>query len=240
MIDALAIICSKVRKLGEWPTTWTQSLIITFPKKGNLQLCQNYLTISLISHPSKVMLKVIPTRLKPLAENIIAEEKAGFRAGKSTTEQISNVRILCEKNLQHQQDSYHAFIDFNKAFDRVWHSALWATMKKYHIGRNLIHVIEQLYTKASSAVLLDSTAGEWFHTTVGVLQGCPLSPDALEGHIGTVSTGGRTTTNLRCADCIDAITRDEQELANIVKRLEKKHNWNDNIREWTGLDFYES
>ena len=56
----------------------------------------------LISHPSKVMLKVILNRLKPQAENIIAEEQAGFRAGRSTTQQIFNLLILCEKYLQHQ------------------------------------------------------------------------------------------------------------------------------------------
>ena len=96
-----------------------------------------------------------------------------------------------------------------------------------------IHVNEQLYTKANSVVLLNSTIGERFHTTVGVWLGCPLSPtlfniflehimtDALEGHIGTVSIGGRTITNLRFVDDIDAIAGDEQELANIVKRLDK-------------------
>ena len=71
--------------------------------------------------------------MKPQAEKIIAEEQAGFRAGRSTTEQIFNLGILCEKCLQHQQDFYHVFIDFKKAFDRVWHAALWATMKKYNI-----------------------------------------------------------------------------------------------------------
>ena len=76
------------------------------------------------------MLKIILNRLKPQAEKIIAEEQAGFRAGRSTTEQIFNLRILCEKYLQHQQDLHHIFIDFKKAFDRVWHAALWATMKK--------------------------------------------------------------------------------------------------------------
>ena len=71
------------------------------PKKGNLQQCQNYRTISPISHPSKVMLQIILNRLKPQAEKIIAEEQAGFRAGRSTTEQIFNLRILFEKYLQH-------------------------------------------------------------------------------------------------------------------------------------------
>ena len=63
-----------------------QSLDITLPKKGSLQQCQNYRIISLISHPSKVMLKIILNRLKPQAEKIIIEEQAGFRARRSTTE----------------------------------------------------------------------------------------------------------------------------------------------------------
>ena len=83
------------------------------------------------------MLKIILNRLKPQAE-LIAEEQAGFRAGRSTTKQIFNLRILCEKYLQHQQDLYHVFIHFKKAFDRVWHAALWTTMKKY-ISTNPIH-----------------------------------------------------------------------------------------------------
>ena len=69
---------------------------------------------SLVSRPSKVMLKIILKRLKPQAEKIIAKEQAGFRAGRSTTEQIFNLRILCEKYLQHQQDLYHVFIDLRR------------------------------------------------------------------------------------------------------------------------------
>ena len=97
MIDMLFIICNKTWQTGEWPTSWTQSLIITLPKKGDLQLCQNYRTISLISHPSKVMLRILLNRLKPQAEGIIKENQAGFRAGRSTAEQIFNLKILCEK-----------------------------------------------------------------------------------------------------------------------------------------------
>ena len=93
------------------------------------------------------MLKIILNRLKPQAEKIIAEEQAGFRAGRSTTEQIFNLCILCEKYLQLQQDLYHDFIDFKKAFDRIWHAALWATMKKYNISTNLIRVIKNSMTR---------------------------------------------------------------------------------------------
>ncbi|WP_419633475.1 RNA-directed DNA polymerase, partial [Thiolapillus sp.] len=149
-----------------------------------------------MSHPSKALLKIILNRLKPQAEKIIAEEQAGFRAGRSTTEQIFNLRILCEKYLQHQQDLYHVFIDFKKAFVRVWHAALWATMKKYNISTSLIQVIKNLYSKATSAVLFNGSIGDWFRRTVGVRQGCLLSPtlfniflerimtDALEDHEG--------------------------------------------------------
>ena len=230
--DILTSICNKIWQTGVWPTPWTQSLIITLPKKGNLQQCQNYRTISLISHASKVMLKVILNRLKPQAEEIIAKEQAGFRPNRSTTEQIFNLRVLCEKYSQHQQDIYHVFIDFKKAFDRVWHDALWATMNKFNMGQKLIHTIKELYSKATSAVLTQGTVGEWFRTTVGVRQGCLLSPtlfniylerimvDALNDHTGTVSIGGRTITNLRFADDIDGLAGREEELASLVKQLD--------------------
>ena len=125
-------------------------------------------TNSLISHSSKVMLKIVLNRLKPQAEKIIAEEQAGFRVGRGTTEQIFNLRILCKKYLQHQQDLYYVFIDFKKAFDRVWHAALWATMKRYNISTNLIRVIKNLYDKATTAVFFNSSMGDWFRTTIGV------------------------------------------------------------------------
>ena len=80
----------------------------------------------------------------------------------STTEQIFNLRILCEKYLQHQQDLYLVFIDFKKAFDRVWHAALWSNMKKYNISTNLIRAIKNFYDKATSAVLFNNSIGDWF------------------------------------------------------------------------------
>ena len=171
-------------------------------------------------------------RLKPQAENIIAEERAGFRAGRSTTEQIFNLRILCEKYFQHQQNLYHVFIDFKKAFDRILHAALWATMKKYNISTNFIRVIKNLYDKATSAVLFNSSIEDWFRKTVGVRQGCLLVPiffnvflerimtDSFEDHEGTVSIGGRAITNLRFADDVNSLAG-EEELEKLVERLNK-------------------
>ena len=178
------------------------------------------------------MLKILLNRLTLQAETIIAEEQAGFRPGRSTTEQIFSLRILCERYLQHQQDLFHVFVDFKKAFDRVWHAALWSTMKLYNINANLIKVIESLYSKATSAVYYNGSVGEWFRTTVGVRQGCLLSPslfniflerimtDALENHEGSVSIGGRTITNLRFDDDIDALAWKEDELVKLINHLD--------------------
>ena len=99
-------------------------------------------------------------------------------------------------------------------------------LKKYNISTNLIQVIKKLYNKATSAVLLNSSIGDLFRTTVGVRQGCLLSPtlfnifleriitDALEDHEGTVSIGGRTITNICFADDIDGLAGEQEELAN--------------------------
>ena len=176
MTEALLFICNKIWKNKTWPTNWTKSLVITLPKKGDLKLCNNYRTLSLISHPRKILLRVILNRLKHQANEIISEEQAGFMSGRSTAEQIFNLRSIIEKYHEHQQELYHVFIDFKKAFDRVWHQALWATMHKYNIDQNLIALIQELYSQATSSVYLDGDIGEWFRTTVGVRQGCLLLP----------------------------------------------------------------
>ena len=98
---------------------------------------------------------------------------------------------------------------------------------------NLVRVIEHLYDKVTSAVLMNGNLGKWSHTTIGVCQGCLLSPtlfniflarimtDALEDHVETFSIGGRSVTNLRFADDISGLAGDEQELVNLVRCLNK-------------------
>ena len=90
------------------------------------------------------MLTIIKNRLKKKVEEILAEEQAGFRGGRSTVEQITNVRILSEKYRNHQKELHHNFIDFKKAFDRVWREALWSVMNKHNMGSNLVRIIESV------------------------------------------------------------------------------------------------
>ena len=139
--------------------------------------------------------------------------------------------MIIEKESRASTRMYHVFIYFKKAFDRVWHQALWATMHKFNIDQNLIALIQELYSQATSSVYLDGDIGEWFRTTVGVRQGCLLSPtlfniflerimtDALNDHESTVSIGGRTVSNLRFADDIDGLAGSENELSELIRRL---------------------
>ena len=106
VITALTTICNKIWQTGEWPTPWTPSLVITSPKKGTMQQCQNYRTISLISHPSSHKRR----------RSSLTNRQA---SGQEGAPQIFNLRIVCEKYLQHQQDLYHVLIDFEMAIDRV-------------------------------------------------------------------------------------------------------------------------
>ena len=175
------------------------------------------------------MLRILLNRLKPQVEEIIKEEQAGFRAGRGTTEQIFNLRILCEKYLKHQQSLYHVFVDFKKAFDRVWHAALWATRRLYNINDNLIRTIECLYNKATSAVYHGNNIGEWFRTTIGMRQGCLLAPTLFNISLERIMADAfedsqyrrQDNYNLRFADDIDGVAGQEQELVKLENYLEK-------------------
>lgn len=123
-------------------------------------LVWNYRTISLIGHPSKVLLRVIDNRIKHKAERILYEKQDGFRNGRNTVEKTGNVRIPGEKYWFYPLELHRNFIDFKKAFSRVFISAVWLVM---------IKIIEALYSSSSDGAL------EWFQATVDARQGCILS-----------------------------------------------------------------
>ena len=231
-VDVLHSLCNGILKTGKWPTQWTESILIPIPKKKISKKCTEHRTISLISHPSKVLLTIILNRIKPKTEAILSESQAGFRKDRSTVEQVLNLRLICEKHRNHQSKVYHNFIDFKKAFDRIWHQGLWHTMKKYKIGKGMINLVQQLYEHAKTTVMIGDTYSDWFISTVGVRQGCILSPtlfnlflerilnDALENFEGGIKCGGLTINNLRFADDIDLIGSNNEELEDLTARLD--------------------
>ena len=99
-------------------------------KKKNAKECSNYHTIALISHASKVMLKIFQARLQQYVNRELPDVKAGFRKGRGTRDQISNIRWIIEKAREFQKSIYFCFIDYAKAFDYVVHNKLWKILKE--------------------------------------------------------------------------------------------------------------
>ena len=114
----------KIWKTQQWPQDWKRSVFILIPKKGNAKECSNYCTVALISHASKVMLKILQARLQQYVNRELPDVQAGFRKGRGTTDQIANMSWIMEKAREFQKNIYFCFIDYAKAFDCVDHHKL--------------------------------------------------------------------------------------------------------------------
>ena len=123
-VKVLHSICQQIWKTQQWPEDWKKSVLIPIPKKGNAKECSNYLTIVLISHASKVMLKILQARLQQYVNQELPGVQAGFRKGRRTRDQITNIHWIIEKARESQKIIQFCFIDYAKAFDCVDHNKL--------------------------------------------------------------------------------------------------------------------
>jgi len=111
-VKVLHSICQEIWKNLQWPQDWKRSVCIPILKKGNAKECSNYHTIALISHASKVMLKILQARLQQYVNHELPDVQAGFRKGRGTRDQIANIRWIIEKTREFQEDIYFCFTDF--------------------------------------------------------------------------------------------------------------------------------
>ena len=105
-VKVLHSICQQIWKTQEWPQDWKRSIFIPIPKKGNAKECSNYFTIALISHESKVMLKILPARLQQYMNRELPNVQAGFRKGRENRDQIANICWIIEKTREFQKNIY--------------------------------------------------------------------------------------------------------------------------------------
>ena len=123
-VKVLHSICQQFWKTQQWPQDLKRSVFIPIPKKGNAKECSNYHTISLISHTSKEMLKILQARVQQYMKHELPNVQAGFRKGRGTRDQIINIYSIIEKAREFQKNIYFCFIDYAKAFDCVDHNKL--------------------------------------------------------------------------------------------------------------------
>ena len=117
VVKVLHSICQEIWKTQQWPQHWKRLVFTPVPKKCNAKECSNYRTIALISHASKVMLKILQARLQQYMNRELPDVQAGFRKGRGTRDQVANIRLIIEKEREFKINI--CFIDYAKAFDCV-------------------------------------------------------------------------------------------------------------------------
>ena len=151
----LQSVCQQIWKTQQWPQDWKRSVFIPIPKKGYAKECSHYHTIALISHASKVILKILQARLQQHVNYEIPDIQAGFRKGRGTRDQIANILWIIKKSKRVQKNIYFCFIDYAKAFDCVDHNKLWKIMKEMGIPDHLTCLLKNMYAVRKQQLELD-------------------------------------------------------------------------------------
>ena len=136
--------------------------------KGNAKEGSNYRTIALISHSSRVMLKILQARLQQYVNCELPDVQAGFKKGRGTRDQIANISWIMEKAREFQKNIYFCFIDYAKAFDCMDHKKLWKILQEMGIPDHLICLLRNLYAGQEATVRTGHGATDWFQIRKGV------------------------------------------------------------------------
>ena len=172
-VKVLHSICQQIWKTQQWPQDWKRSGFLPISKKGNVKECSNYCTIGLISHASKVMLKILQARLQQYVNHELTDVQARFRKDRRTRDQIANIYWIIEKAREFQKNI--CFIDYAKTFDCVDHKKLWKILKEMQIPDNITCLLRNLYTGQEARVRTGRGTMDWFQIGKGVHQVCTLS-----------------------------------------------------------------
>ena len=168
-VKVLHSIYQQIWKTQQWPQDWKRSVFIPIPKKGNAKECSNYRIIALISHASKVMLKI------QYMNHELLDVQAGFRKGRGTRDQIASISWIIKKAREFQKNIYFCFINYAKAL-HVDHNKLWKIIKNMGIQDHLTCLLRNLYAGQEATVRTEHGTTDCFQIGKEVRQSCILSP----------------------------------------------------------------
>ena len=205
------------------------------PKESQCQGMLNYRTIALISHTSKVMLKILQARLQQYVNCELPDVKAGFRKGSGNRDQTANIRWIIEKAQEFQKNNYFCFIDYAKVFDRVDHNKLWKIIQEMRITDHLTSFLRNLCEVQQATVGTGHGTTDQLQIRRGMHQGCILSPclfnlyiECIMRNAGLVEAQpgiksvGRNINNLRYADNTSLMVESEEELKSLLMKLKEE------------------
>ena len=170
-------ICQQIWKTQQWPQDWRRSVFIPFPKKGN------YCTIALITHASKVMLKILQARFQQYVNRELPDVQARFRKGRETRDQIVNICWIIEKASEFQKNIYYFFIDYIKAFDCVDYNELWKSLQEMGMPDQLTCLLRNLHGSQEARVRTGHGKMDWFQIGKQVCQDCIFSPSLFNLYV---------------------------------------------------------
>ena len=213
-----------------------RSVFIPIPKKGNAKECSNYHTIAVISHASKVMLKILQARLQQYVNHELPDVQAGLRKGRGTRDLIANIRWIIEKAREFQKNIYFSFIDCTKALDCVDHNKLWKILQDMGIPDHLTSHLRKLYAGPEATVRTGHGLTDWFQIRKGVHQGCILSPclfnfyaEYIMRNVGLdeaqaeIKIAGGIINNLKYADDTTLKAESEKELKSLLMKVKEEN-----------------
>ena len=151
-MKVLHSICQQIWKSQQWPQNWKRSVFIPIPKKGNAKESSNYCTITLISHVSKVMLKILQASLQQHVDQELPNVQTRFRKGRRTRYQISNICWIIGKASEFQKTIYFCFIDYTKTFDCVDHNKLCKILQEMRLPDHLTCLLRSVYAGQEATV----------------------------------------------------------------------------------------
>ena len=172
----LKIIFDKILNSTDTPTHFAKMIVTPIFKKGDRENPANYRAIALLSIPGKVLNRILLQHIQEKTEQVTSDRQYGFRPNRGTTDAIFVVRQLMQKSKERNLNLHYHFIDFKSAFDTIWRQALWRMMARIGVNKTVIEVIKNMYEKSQCTVNVDGKMTDWFEVTVGVRQGCLLSP----------------------------------------------------------------
>ena len=177
------------------------SVIIPIYKKGDKRKCTNYRGIFLIRAPGKVYANCLEKKCREIVEPKLTDAQCGFRPGRSTMDQIFALQRIFEKSWEYAKEVNACFVDLEKAYDRNPRDKLWAVPLQHGIDSQLLTAIKSLYMHFKVCVRLNSATTKLFRESVGLWQGCSLSPIPFLIYMDRIVKNSKSCGGVKIGEC---------------------------------------
>ena len=226
-IDFMYKVFNKCLKQGIFPSAWRKGVITPIPKGGSKNALDpsNYRGITVAVSTYKLFCSILNDRLQAWCNinNILAEEQNGFRSERSCMDHVNALVNMIETRKILKQNTFAAFIDFEKAYDHIDRQLLWKKLENIGLHGNIMCTLRGLYTDVSCCVQVNGSKSNWFDVNTGLKQGCLLSPllfnlyindlvDSINSNCKGIPFGDEKVCILLYADDSVLVAQNEAEL----------------------------